>query len=469
MVAGLMAVTAVVLGAPAAHASVAPRLPHSSWTVVGGGPATEVRSTMRITTEPEAAWWQRSPNVYWASSVFPSGSPSTAYFGLQKRTMTPEKTALFSWWDALDVSCTGVPNVVNCGRFTNEGTGFQALVGFDWQEGVDYTFRLWRGDGDPSRQAFWWHVEILDGAGVRLVPVGAILVPASSGGIVDVLQWTEWFAAGDDAADNCDQIPEAEAWFAAPVLDGVPATPAYLGVGEGQACPAQSAWSAGGARQRIGTATPTVAIAQDVGTTWMTPHPGFQGSGAWIAVAAEPAAPPGGLAPAYLYGHRFQFTGNSPAFATIGLVTVPAGKFAVFTVREEGGRSHDAVVAFDWKPGRFYFPLVHQLSPGVWGGWVFDHSASTWVPIGAFTLPAAWGQLSALSTTSASWLGPTASSCASFPQADVYFSRPTGYAAGGAVVEGKVVDHYRLGGTCASDSSTVSGTWARYRVTLTGG
>src|SRR5205085_10356697 len=60
---------------------------------------------------------------------------------------------------------------------------------------------------------------------------------------------------------------------------------------------------------------------------------GRDGLGAWIATANDPTAGPDQLAPQYLLGHYFGFTGN-PATGVVGLVTDPAGKFAVLTVVE---------------------------------------------------------------------------------------------------------------------------------------
>lgn len=77
-----LATLAVGLDAPMARAVVAPQLPHSSWTKTGGGEAMEVRATYRIVKEPVATWWQKDPNVYWASQFFPARYASGGYFGL---------------------------------------------------------------------------------------------------------------------------------------------------------------------------------------------------------------------------------------------------------------------------------------------------------------------------------------------------------------------------------------------------
>lgn len=461
------------LSVPPAQASeVRPGLAHADWATTGGGAATELKATYNIGTDPVALAWQKPPNVYWANQFFMSASSNGGYFGLQKKSLAPSKVALFSWWGALEVDCSGVVNVVNCGPFVEDGTGFQALVAFDWQASTDYTFRMWRGDHDAGRSAHWWNTEILDANGTRVASVGAMLVPTSYGGVDGVIQWSEWFAMGSEAADNCDQIPEVDTWFGSPLLDGAAATPTGIGVAYDQACETEAVWSNGGSRQRFGTSTPstttTTTSPPPVGlqiprSQWMQPgRTSLDGSGTWIATGNDPTGAPGGLGPWYLYAHGFNFTAN-PATGVIGLVTVPGGKYAVFSVKEADGTSHDSAVAFDWKAGRFYFPLVYQVSPGVLAGWVFDHSASTWVPIGAFTLPPAWGALSVLGTTTAAWAGPAAASCSAFPLADVYFYRPTGFYAGQAS-EANLAGHLPTAGDCASQTSVIAGPWVRYRV-----
>ncbi len=457
-----MAVMAVSwsLRALPAQASVAPGLPHADWATPGGGGATELRVAYNIALDPVAQPWQRPANVYWANQFHLSSSPSGGYLGLQTRSYPPAKVALFSWWNALDASCPSVPNLVACGPFDGEGVGYTAMVAFDWQPHTDYTFRLWRGDRDASRDAYWWNVEIQDGSGARLAPVGAILVPSASGGISGVGQWTEWFGNADD----CDQIPAADAWFGRPVLDGTAATPIGVGVGYSAPCPAQAEWVDGGSRQRIGTSISSRPLTVQVART-MWWHPGtttLEGSAAWMAIGNDPKAAAGQLAPAYLYAHAFSFTGGT-AFGFVGLTTTPAGKHAVFTVVGPDGKSRDAVVPFDWKAGRFYVPMVHQLSPGVWGAWVFDQTGSVWVPIGTLNLSPSWGLVYPFTTSVAAWIGPNAQSCSAYPRADVYFNRPTGLN-GGQALDPAFGGHSTGAGDCPPEISTVSGTWARFQM-----
>ncbi len=208
---------------------------------------------------------------------------------------------------------------------------------------------------------------------------------------------------------------------------------------------------------------PAVVRLQSASSSWAQPGgTPREGIGGWIATANDPVATGGQLAPSFLYAHLFGFSA-SPAGGAVGLVTSEWGKFAVFSVMEPGGVPHDVAVPFEWKAGRFYFPLVHRLSAGVWRAWVYDHTAATWVPIGTLSLPAAWGGLSGTSTTTAAWFGPTASSCAAYPGADLFFAPPTAFAAG-ATTDAALVSHASGAGECPAQASTATGGWARYRM-----
>ncbi|HEX6597676.1 MAG TPA: hypothetical protein VF045_12110, partial [Acidimicrobiales bacterium] len=188
---------------------------------------------------------------------------------------------------------------------------------------------------------------------------------------------------------------------------------------------------------------------------------GLDGLGTWFATANDPAAKAGQAPARYLYALGFGFTGST-ASGTIGLVTVPEGKFALLTVRGPDGKSYDAAIPFDWEDGRFYFPLVHQLAPGVWGGWVFDHSGGTWVPIGQVSLPAAWGKLSPSSYTASLWLGAPAATCSAYPAADVLVHPPIGFS-GSTTSQGQRGFSGAPAGACAGQASVEHDLWARYR------
>ncbi len=197
-------------------------------------------------------------------------------------------------------------------------------------------------------------------------------------------------------------------------------------------------------------------------TVWAQPTAvPLDGIGNWVYPVNEPAATDGQLPPAWFYAHYFGFESGG-ASAQVGLVTKPDGKFAVFSVFEANGTAHNAVIAFDWTAGRFYFPFVFQVSPGTWGAWVYDDAAGTWTPIGALTLPAAWGKLAPASITAVTWLGPTAGACATYPRADVAVYAPFGYV-GAAGSVAAVTSNGAGAGECPPVSS-VDGPWARYVV-----
>ena len=187
----------------------------------------------------------------------------------------------------------------------------------------------------------------------------------------------------------------------------------------------------------------------------------LDGLGTWIGIANDPTAKAGQVQPRYLYGHGFEFT-NSTANGAVALATTPSGKVALFSIRSPNGTTYDAAVPLEWKVGQFYFPFVYQLSPGVWGAWVYDLSATTWVTVGQLSIPAAWGKLEPTSATIALWYGAPASTCAAYPLADVIFHPAIGFVGStGAVAVGEtwstpadctvstdridVWEHYRLG------------------------
>ncbi|MCA1690954.1 MAG: hypothetical protein LC733_01680, partial [Actinobacteria bacterium] len=112
------------------------------------------------------------------------------------------------------------------------------------------------------------------------------------------------------------------------------------------------------------TTTSTTTIAppramQVPESTWAQPaQTPLDGIGSWLGVVKDPAAAAGQSRATYVYGHIFDFI-NSTAKGSLSLVTDPAGKFALFSVREEDGTAHNALVPFEWAAGKFYFPLVY--------------------------------------------------------------------------------------------------------------
>lgn len=147
----------------------------------------------------------------------------------------------------------------------------------------------------------------------------------------------------------------------------------------------------------------------------------------------------------------------------MALVKLPTGKYAAFVVVDDYGTAHAAAIAFDWKRGGFYFPLVLQLSPGVWGAWVYDNTAGTWVPIGQLTLPVGWGKLAPSTTTTAEWSGSLAASCSAYPRAEVYFHPPVGFVGSSGTIAAAGANGSGAG-DCPAEIGTVSGNWTRYRL-----
>jgi hypothetical protein len=99
----------------------------------------------------------------------------------------------------------------------------------------------------------------------------------------------------------------------------------------------------------------------------------------------------------------------------------------------------------------------------VWGAWVYDHGAGTWVAVGQVALPTAWGGLAPTSTTFAAWYGPPAAACSAYPRADVLFHPPTGFAA--ATTSVATLSAMAAGeGGCPAQASVDQGVWARYRL-----
>ncbi|HEX6596646.1 MAG TPA: hypothetical protein VF045_06900 [Acidimicrobiales bacterium] len=200
---------------------------------------------------------------------------------------------------------------------------------------------------------------------------------------------------------------------------------------------------------------------------WNQPSPAaLDGMGTWMAVAADPTAASGQVAPAYLFAHYFGFSSGG-ALGAVGVLDDPAGKFAVFSVVEPDGTSHARAVAFEWTAGRLYYPFVYRLSPGTWGAWIYDHTGGAWVPIGQLTLPTTWGGLAPTSFTTAQWYGSTAPTCLAFPWADVLFSPPVAYV-GTATTTATFLAATGLPGDCPTSTIAAEAGWARHRSGSTG-
>jgi hypothetical protein len=233
-------------------------------------------------------------------------------------------------------------------------------------------------------------------------------------------------------------------------IDGLPRI--TDGDGDGSAVVDMGAYEAPALAPKVAR-TPYTVWAQPTGTP-------LDGLGGWVYPFDDPSAADGQRAPAYFYAHYFGFASGG-AVGQVGLVTNPAGKFAVFSVVESNGTTHDLSVPFPWSANRFYFPLVYQVGPGLWGAWVYDNEAAAWTQIGVHALPPAWGKLAPASITAVAWVGPTAGNCSAYPRADVADYAPFGFVGGAGSVASATTTGAGVG-DCPPEGS-VQGPWAHYR------
>ncbi len=214
----------------------------------------------------------------------------------------------------------------------------------------------------------------------------------------------------------------------------------------------------------ISFASVSAAAPQTAYTIWnQAGSAARDGLGTWIATANDPVAHPDLPAPQYLYGLYFGFTGSG-AQGVVGLVADPAGKFAILNVVETNGTAHTAVVPFSWVAGRLYFPLVYELSPGIWAAWVYDNTAGAWTGIGVLNLPAAWGKVAPGSITALSWYGPAGAGCDGYPLADAYFYPAMGYSGSTAIPATAASSGVGPAGGCPATVTSESPPWSHYRV-----
>jgi hypothetical protein len=185
--------------------------------------------------------------------------------------------------------------------------------------------------------------------------------------------------------------------------------------------------------------------------------------GSWLATINDPTAGFGQATPDYSYWHEFIFP-NSDSFGQISLETFGGEKFAsLFISDEEESRFHSVRVLFPWQAGRFYFPLVYRLGDGLWGGWVYDHTAAAWSFIGAVVVPARLGKLESTSATGVAWDGAPQAACTAFPAADVVRMAPVGFV-GATAVQSHLAERQTLPGDCPGFVTPFAPDWDRYSV-----
>jgi hypothetical protein len=198
-------------------------------------------------------------------------------------------------------------------------------------------------------------------------------------------------------------------------------------------------------------------------SVWTRPDAAhLDGLATWMVPVNDPAPVAGQQPASYLYASIFGFT-DSTAVGFVGLVTGPAGKYAVASIVGPDGDARNAVMPFAWSPGRPYLPFVYQVSPGSWGAWVYDDQASTWVAIGGFSLPPAWGKLKPVAVTTAGWVGAPAPSCPAYPNADVFVHAPIGFV-GSSGVASTLIAAATTEGDCPPLPPVDEYPWAFYRL-----
>jgi hypothetical protein len=208
---------------------------------------------------------------------------------------------------------------------------------------------------------------------------------------------------------------------------------------------------------------------------WMSPGELLDGVGQWIYVAPIPPPGPTQVPPTgYVYGPSFvvadQVNGDDRE-GTVGLSTDDQGPIAGIQVNFT-----DAVtIRYDWSPGKFYFLFAHHVGGGDWGGWVFDHAASSWTFIGSTPSFPAGQKLRQYSgdvvrgaegsTVPAFHRGgssPVEGECSAFPRVDAYYYPMVAYR--GSDFALSTLDLSRSSfGNCLTETTFEQG-WAHFRV-----
>lgn len=186
--------------------------------------------------------------------------------------------------------------------------------------------------------------------------------------------------------------------------------------------------------------------------------------GTWVVPVNVPVAAAGQLSPSYLYAHYFSFTQSGSALGVIGLVATGGTKLAGFGIVDEAGAAHSVGLPFDWVAGRAYYLFVAQLSPTVFGGWVYDYTAAAWTFVGQVSLPAALGKIASATLTEAVWFGPASGTCSAFPHAEAYFYPPVGYAGGGTTQATMANAGPTAAGSCPATATTELSPWIHLRL-----
>ena len=161
-------------------------------------PVWETDLNLTITTDPGS-----SSGYYWSHFfVFSnsSGFSRTGYTGLQ--TVGNGKKAIFSIWNAIEANGAG------CQPFGGEGTGYQCLINYNFQQGHTYRLRTARLGGDSTGD--WWGSWVSDiQVPQQEVTIGLIKSPLNSGLIQTSYLFDEYFLN----VANCTSMAYAKIGF----------------------------------------------------------------------------------------------------------------------------------------------------------------------------------------------------------------------------------------------------------------
>lgn len=194
--------------------------PYSAAAVVPGGmAASNTYAEAGSTAESSAAaiTIEESPSTasyyFWAHQFFLTAqSDHNGYFGLQTNGLVGGrwvgKMVIFSIWNATD-AIAGAGSTAQ--TFGGEGVGYSIRLPYEWSEGVEYRFHIFK-EAD-----FWWALEFQPEGGTSIY-LGKIKITEDV-----VLQGASAnFAEYFTSVDACERLPYARARFATVSFDDIP-------------------------------------------------------------------------------------------------------------------------------------------------------------------------------------------------------------------------------------------------------
>lgn len=248
-----LASSIVMLEAAPAAAGVSPKMPLTEWSGTSGGKNNlDVETYTSVIPVPRAG---QVSNGHFVSNQFFTEGGEGGYVGFifLDDVNWPGYNAQinFSWWGAIDVYCSGLVAVKQCGPFDeNGGTGRTSQQAFHIEQ--DHRYQLQIHYGWQDSQGIWWNGYMKDLDTGVLTRLASIKTPLSFGRLqAQLWQWIEW--VGGQRSQTCDQIPYIKMWRGNPLWDGVPSSAHVNEIAYPDTpCPASvSDWN-GGADQVIG-------------------------------------------------------------------------------------------------------------------------------------------------------------------------------------------------------------------------